>query len=56
MPSLERRIAELERSQLEERAPCFWCDCEHESNASPVPCAHRNWKTISHEAALAELN
>jgi hypothetical protein len=54
MPTLENRIADLERAQRSEAAPCFWCACEEKHDAES--CPHRDWKVTRHENALEELN
>jgi hypothetical protein len=56
MPSLEQRVLELEqRLEAKAHASCFWCECERDEKAAPVPCTHGSWNPIPHETALAEL-
>jgi hypothetical protein len=56
MPSLEQRLVNLEqRLAVKGDASCFWCECECDEKAAPVPCTHGDWKPIPHETALAEL-
>jgi len=57
--SLMRRVSVLEQMEPDRSASCFWCECERQTSADPLPpregCPHQNWKTMPHERALAEL-